>query len=585
MLRVSGAVDTLTRPLNNRAPAGLSAEVVVLTSDSIAELETSVDPLRQAASAAEARLLVVDFGSTDGTREYVAERAPDARGVWLERGDEFSEALQVAAAASSADVVVMVDSSLRPTDRQAIARLLDHLARHPAAAAVAPLPEGIFAIRRPDLAEVIRHPEHDLRSQADLARELLLQGRRIDALTGERWDDLLVGTPARSRPGVATRRAARPVVLHVAECFATGTERHLLDLVRHLDGFEHVLAIPSHHHGKSTADAAALAEEAGARVERVEMNRSTAPQCHALSLLALRRLVRRLRPELVHGHSSIGGAMARLATAGTPVPVVYTPHAVSRAWWAIAAERLLRARTDRVIAVSESERDYIVAHRMAGEDQVAVIPNGIDLTPPPPLSEPLRSRLGIAADAPLFGCAGRLVWQKAPDVFVSACAIVSDRLPGAHFVLIGSGPLKAQIDAMIARAGIGDRFHLIETLPNAAAAFGELDVYALPSRFEGGPYTPIEAMRAGTPVVVSNVPGNRDVVKHWETGLVVPQDEPYALASAMLTIVNDPALRQRLVERARQSLHRFEVGRMATATAAVYQELCGGLARAVPVGR
>jgi glycosyltransferase involved in cell wall biosynthesis len=574
MLRVSSAVDTLTRPRHNRAPAGLSAEVVVLTRDSVGALETSVDALRQAASAAEASLLVVDFGSNDGTREYVAERAPEARGVWLERGDQFGEALQVAAAASSADVVVMVDSSLRPTNRQAVARLLDHLARHAGAAAVAPLPEGIFAIRRADLAEVIRHPEHHLGSQADLARELLLQGRRIDALTGERWDDLLVGTPAQNRPGVAPRRAARPVVLHVAECFATGTERHLLDLIRHLESFEHVLAIPSHHQGKSTADAAARAEEAGARVERVEMGRSRAPQRHALSLLALRRLVRRLRPEVVHGHSSIGGAMARLATAGTPVPVVYTPHAASRASWAIAAERLLSVRTDRVIAVSESERDYLLAHRMAAKDQVAVIPNGIDLTPPPPLSEPLRSRLGIAADAPLFGCAGRLVWQKAPDVFVSACTIVSDQLPGAHFVLIGSGPLKAQIDAMIARAGIADRFHLIEILPNAAAAFRELDAYVLPSRFEGGPYTPLEAMRAGTPVVVTNAPGNRDVVKHWVSGLVVPQDEPHALASAMLTLVKIPELGDKLVDGARRSLGRFEVREMAAATAAVYEELC-----------
>lgn len=275
--------------------------------------------------------------------------------------------------------------------------------------------------------------------------------------------------------------------------------------------------------------------------------------------------------------------MARAATVGTSIAVVYTPHAASRARWAMAVERLLRPRAKRLIAVSESEREFLLTHRLARAGQAVVIANGIDLAPPPPLAQPLRSRLGIATDIPLFGSAGRLTWQKAPEVFVAACAILSDRLPEAHFVLIGEGPLRVQVDKAIASAGIGDRFHLIDSLPDAAAAFGELDAFVLPSRFEGGPYTPLEAMRAGTPVIVTNSPGNRDVVKHWENGLLVPQDEPHALAAAMLTLVRNPVLAQKLVAGARQSLRSYEVGQMAAATAAVYQELCAAPADAVAV--
>lgn len=563
------------RGRRNRADPRLSAETVLLTSDSLRDLQSSLPALQKAASAAPAALFVIDFGSTDGTREYLAERAPEAPAAWLERDDCLGEALAVITSTSTADVVILVDSSLRAADQRVIARLTDHLIRHPKASGVAPVNEGAFALRRLELAEIMRHPQRELRTQADLFIELRLQGRRVDVLESEGWEDLDDGTAARRSRRILTRRTARPVVLHVAESFATGTERHLLDLVRHLDAFEHVLAIPSHHHGKSTARAAARAEQAGARVERVEMDRSKAPQRHALSLLALRKLVRRIRPDVVHGHSSIGGAMARLATAGTSIPVVYTPHAASRAQWARTVERLLKPRTDRVIAVSQSEREYLLDHHLAGEDQVVVIPNGIDPSPPPPLDEPLRSRLGIGFDVPLFGCAGRLAWQKAPDVFASACAILSDRLPEAHFVLIGSGPLQGQIERMVSDAGIAERFHLIDSIPEAAAAFGELDVYVLPSRFEGGPYTPLEAMRAGTPVVVTNAPGNRDVVKHWVTGLVVPQDEPYALATAMLTVVKEPELGRRLAEGARRSLDRFEVGQMAAATAELYAGLCG----------
>jgi glycosyltransferase involved in cell wall biosynthesis len=205
---------------------------------------------------------------------------------------------------------------------------------------------------------------------------------------------------------------------------------------------------------------------------------------------------------------------------------------------------------------------------------VLVVPNGIDLTPPAPLDEPLRSRLGIDSEVPLVGSAGRLTWQKAPEIFVSACAILSDHLPQAHFVLIGSGPYQGIVEQAIDEAQIRDRFHLIPSLTDAAAAFGELDVYALPSRFEGGPYTPMEAMRAGTPVVVTGVAGNRDIVEHWVSGLIVPQDEPHALATAILTLLKDPGLRERLVQGALASLKRFEVRTMARATADVYRELC-----------
>jgi glycosyltransferase involved in cell wall biosynthesis len=170
---------------------------------------------------------------------------------------------------------------------------------------------------------------------------------------------------------------------------------------------------------------------------------------------------------------------------------------------------------------------------------------------------------------------GRLTWQKAPEVFVSACAILADRLPDARFVLIGSGPLGGVVEQAVRETGIEERFHLVSELPDAAAALAELDVYALPSRFEGGPYTPMEAMRAGTPVVVTGVAGNRDLVEHWVSGLVVPPDEPYALATAMLTLLKDPALRAKVVEGARQSLTRFAVHSMAEATARLYRELCG----------
>ena len=370
-----------------------------------------------------------------------------------------------------------------------------------------------------------------------------------------------------------TRVRARPLVLHVVESFAAGTERHVIDLIRHVDQVGHVVAAPSVHQGRSTSAAIAVAEAAGARVESIEMCRSRSPRRQTAALSALRGLIRRTQPDIIHGHSSIGGAFARLAALGTGVPVVYTPHGLSRARWAMATERLLKERTNRMIAVSESERDFAIANGVVPRNRVVVIRNGVDSEPPPPLERPLRSSLGLAETVPLIGCVGRLTWQKAPEVFVAASEIVSNVVPEARFVLIGAGLLRELVERAVTEAQIDDRFHLIPSLPNAAAALGELDVFALPSRFEGGPYTPLEAMRARTPVVVTDVAGSRDLVDNEFNGLVVNPDRPDELAAAIVRLLRNPDLRSTLARNGTHTVARHHVRRMAIATAALYAEL------------
>jgi len=365
-------------------------------------------------------------------------------------------------------------------------------------------------------------------------------------------------------------------VLHVLEAFAGGTERHLLDLVRHVEGYDHVLAVPSRHHGRSTAGAVRRAELAGARVEIVEMGRAGAGAPNLAALVRLRRLIDRLAPDLVHGHSSIGGALARVAAAPVEVPVLYTPHGLSRSRWALGVERLLGGRAERLIAVSASERNFALRHGIARAERIVVIPNGLELRPPAPPVRGLRERLGIPDGVPLVGCCARLAWQKAPEVYVAAAALAARELPAAHFVLVGSGPLRQAVERAIARAGLAPRFHLLSGLDDAAASMGELDAYVLPSRFEGGPYTPLEAMRAGVPVVVTDVDGNRDTVAHGRSGLIVPAEDPTALAHAMIAVLRDAALSERLVRGAREELPRFDVRRMARMTARVYAELLAG---------
>jgi glycosyltransferase involved in cell wall biosynthesis len=141
-------------------------------------------------------------------------------------------------------------------------------------------------------------------------------------------------------------------------------------------------------------------------------------------------------------------------------------------------------------------------------------------------------------------------------------------------VLIGSGLHEDRVRAELEVARLGDRFHWLNGLPEAAAAFGELDLYVLPSRFEGGPYTPLESMRAGTPVVLSDVAGNRDTVEHGVTGLLVPVDDPGRLALAIGELLSDPRRRAAFAAAGTERLRTlFDVREMAAQTARVYERV------------
>ena len=191
----------------------------------------------------------------------------------------------------------------------------------------------------------------------------------------------------------------------------------------------------------------------------------------------------------------------------------------------------------------------------------------------PPLPD-VRRRLGLAPGTPLVGTVARLVPQKAPVVFVRTAAEVAARWPGAHFLLVGMGPLQQEVDSEVARRGLGERWHQIEHLDQAGRAMGQLDVFVLASAFEGGPYTPLEAMKAGVPVVLSDVVGNRDAVQHGVSGFLGPPGDPGALASHVVRLLEDAALRERVVGAATARLtDEFGVDKMGAALAGVYRSL------------
>ncbi len=234
--------------------------------------------------------------------------------------------------------------------------------------------------------------------------------------------------------------------------------------------------------------------------------------------------------------------------------------------------------TDRLVAISASEAAQLTALRLVPPARLVTIPNGIEVEgwAPPPASPDLRALLGLGSGVPLFGTISRLVAQKAPERFTALAGLVLSGRPDAHAVLVGDGPLRAAVDPARLPPGAAARFHHLPTLPDAGAALGQLDVFVLTSRFEGCPYSALEAMRAGTPPVLTDVVGSRDVLVEGVSGHLVAEHDQQAMAAVVLDLLADDARRRALGAAAREHVRRFDVREMGAALAALYTELAAG---------
>jgi glycosyltransferase involved in cell wall biosynthesis len=316
-------------------------------------------------------------------------------------------------------------------------------------------------------------------------------------------------------------------------------------------------------------------------------------------LSALARLVREFRafrPHIVHTHAAKAGALGRLAAWLTRVPVtVHTFHGhvlhgyfsppVTAAFRAI--ERILARTTTRIVAISPRQRDDLLAMSIGRPERMRVIPLGLELDrflDAQARRGRLRAHLRLPAEARLVGIVARLVPIKDHRTFFAAAARVARADPATHFVVAGDGPLRADLEAAARQAGLSERAHFLGWWEDLAALYADLDVVALSSRNEGTPVSLLEAMAAGLPVVATAVGGVPDVVRHGETGLLVPAGDPASLAAALGSLLADPERRSALGLAGRRAAYpAHDAKTLVARTEALYRALAApGAVREAP---
>jgi len=289
-----------------------------------------------------------------------------------------------------------------------------------------------------------------------------------------------------------------------------------------------------------------------------------------------------LAPDVIHTHQVGALFYAGPAARRAAVPVVvHTEHgkhyaARRRTRW---IGRLAGRFVQRLFCVSDDIADEVRAARIVTPRKLCVVPNGIDTGRFHTVTgaAAMRASLGIPSDAPVVGTVGRLNEIKRQDILLEAFSRVHAKVPKAHLLIVGDGPLMSELRDLAQKLKVDDAVHFAGYQQRPEAYLAAMDVFALTSRSEGMPLVVLEAWATGVPVVASAVGGLPAMIDHDRTGRLFPPSDVESLASELRHLLTKRHDRQRLAEAGlREVTERYDVAQMARAYDGHYHQLLAG---------
>lgn len=311
---------------------------------------------------------------------------------------------------------------------------------------------------------------------------------------------------------------------------------------------------------------------------------------HDLRLpLRLAREIRAFSPDLIHCRNWNTWLDTVLAhrLAGRRGTLIWSFHGFADGHWfpkrRQVASRYLARATDRLCAVCRDSALRYAALSGIQSGAFDVLYNGVDCTrfAPPVDRSALKAALGLPSDRPTLLTVASLTPVKGHDLLLEAAArALSASGRAAHFLWLGEGALRAQLEARRAALGLDGAVAMPGGSDRVADYLAAADIFVLPSRLEGMSNAILEAMASGLPVVAHSVGGNPELIEDGRTGILCPDGDVPALARAISTLIEDPALRLAMGEAARhRALTVFSLGAMMSRYAEYYRAAAQGSRR------
>lgn len=299
-----------------------------------------------------------------------------------------------------------------------------------------------------------------------------------------------------------------------------------------------------------------------------------------IALYRLYRLMKRLKPQIVHTHLYEAGIWGKLVGKLAGVPVILTTEVGMTVWKKrrhLLLERFVNRFTDKMIAVSEDIRQRRIRDEGVSPDKIITIPAAVDVErfSRTRSREQARKELDIDASLPVIGTVARLVAAKRLDYLLEAARAVCEAVPQARFLIVGDGPLREELESRAVQLGLapehvrflGHRQDVMDFLP-------AIDIFALSSEREGLPVSLLEAMAASKPVVATRVGGIPQVIQDGSNGLLVSPHDPAGLAKAIITLIKDSTLRESVAREGHRTVEaRFSTDVVGQQIIALYDGL------------
>lgn len=366
-------------------------------------------------------------------------------------------------------------------------------------------------------------------------------------------------------------------VLHVAQA-AGGVDRYIRMLLKYLDKekFENILVCSQDFHEEDYRD---LVDS----FEQVEMTRAIGGN-DLKAIRGVRALIKKYNPDIVYAHSSKAGAIARVADIGLKNHCVYNPHgwafnmrcsAKKKAMYT-AIEKIAAPFCDKIICISDAEKQSALDKKICKEDKLQVIFNGVDIEAYENgvHGAVKRRELNIPEDAFVVGMVGRMSSQKAPDVFAKMAKKVKEAVPNAHFIIVGNGDQEAEIQKYAKDNNFLDSLHITGWVDNPMSYVELFDVACLLSRWEGFGLVLPEYMMARKPIVASRVDAIPNIICDGENGLLVEMDDVVGASTAVLKLYLNNNLKSKLIDEGLKTVYKkFDVQRMTRETEKLFEEV------------
>jgi glycosyltransferase involved in cell wall biosynthesis len=298
-----------------------------------------------------------------------------------------------------------------------------------------------------------------------------------------------------------------------------------------------------------------------------------------LSARTVAEHLRRCRADVLHCHLPIAGVVGRLAGRDAGIPVVYTEHNRMERYHPLT--RKLNVSTwrlqQRVVAVSADVAESVRNH-VNGHVPVEVVQNGVDVESfarEHVETTGLREQLGIPPGCPVVGTVAVFRTQKRLTDWLEAAKLIRESAhPDARFLLVGDGPLRAELESHAVSLGLSDAVHWAGLQNDVRPYLALMDVYLMSSAVEGLPVALLEAMSMRCAVVATAVGGIPEVIREQHNGLLVASGRPDLLARATSDLLSSPARLREIGEQARSTVVRdFSIGRMTRQLESIYLDV------------